>query len=205
MWRKGKKPRKRQEDPGRPRSHPAHRSVPHARQHQGIAGQGSVPSVSADLEAFRRQPDEGREIRNHIGADRRRGIFFTVSASKVVFDGFLSVYTQDEDKKTGVLLAKGLDESTKLTMKELVPEQHFTQPPAHYTEASLVRALEELGIGRPSTYAPTITTLISRHYVAKEKRICTSRSWGKWSTALCCRRFPPLWMCIYSDHGSAAG
>ncbi len=96
--------------------------------------------------------------------------YFTVSASKIIFDGFLSVYSQDEDKKSGILLAKGLDEDTDLTVQELVPEQHFTQPPAHYTEASLVRALEELGIGRPSTYAPTITTLISRHYVAKEKK-----------------------------------
>ena len=55
-------------------------------------------------------------------------------------------------------------------MHELKPEQHFTQPPAHYTEASLVKALEEQGIGRPSTYAPTITTIISRRYVSKEQK-----------------------------------
>ena len=55
-------------------------------------------------------------------------------------------------------------------MKELKPEQHFTQPPAHYTEASLVKTMEELGIGRPSTYAPTITTIISRRYVSKEQK-----------------------------------
>lgn len=118
--------------------------------------------------------------------------FFTVSASKVVFDGFLSVYTQDEDKKTGVLLAKGLDESTKLTMKELVPEQHFTQPPAHYTEASLVRALEELGIGRPSTYAPTITTLISRHYVAKEKKNLYITELGEVVNGIMLQAFPSI-------------
>lgn len=58
----------------------------------------------------------------------------------------------------------------KLTLKELKPEQHFTQPPAHYTEASLVKTMEELGIGRPSTYAPTITTIISRRYVSKEQK-----------------------------------
>ena len=58
----------------------------------------------------------------------------------------------------------------KLDLKELEPKQHFTQPPAHYTEASLVKALEELGIGRPSTYAPTITTIIGRRYVAKENK-----------------------------------
>ena len=58
----------------------------------------------------------------------------------------------------------------KLTLRELIPEQHFTQPPAHYTEASLVKTMEELGIGRPSTYAPIITTIISRRYVAKEQK-----------------------------------
>ncbi|MDD6618357.1 MAG: type I DNA topoisomerase [Clostridiales bacterium] len=96
---------------------------------------------------------------------------FTVSASKMIFDGFLSVYTQDGDEKKNTnLLAKTLDENTKLTLKEFDPQQHFTQPPAHYTEASLVKTLEELGIGRPSTYAPTITTLLARRYVAKENK-----------------------------------
>ena len=68
------------------------------------------------------------------------------------------------------LLAKTLDENIKLTWKAFDPQQHFTQPPAHYTEASLVKTLEELGIGRPSTYAPTITTLLARRYVAKENK-----------------------------------
>ena len=58
----------------------------------------------------------------------------------------------------------------KLDLNQLEPAQHFTQPPAHYTEASLVKALEEQGIGRPSTYAPTITTIIARRYVAKENK-----------------------------------
>lgn len=96
---------------------------------------------------------------------------FTVSASKIKFDGFMSVYTQEEDKKKeGNLLSKTLEKGMTLTLKELLPEQHFTQPPAHYTEASLVKTLEELGIGRPSTYAPTITTILSRHYVSKENK-----------------------------------
>ena len=96
---------------------------------------------------------------------------FTVSASKMIFDGFMSVYTQDGDEKKNTnLLAKTLDENTKLTWKAFDPQQHFTQPPAHYTEASLVKTLEELGIGRPSTYAPTITTLLARRYVAKENK-----------------------------------
>ena len=65
---------------------------------------------------------------------------------------------------------KASDTDTELNLKEFDPEQHFTQPPAHYTEAALVKTLEELGIGRPSTYAPTITTIIARRYVAKENK-----------------------------------
>ncbi len=95
---------------------------------------------------------------------------FTVAASKVVFDGFMSVYVQDEDNKKGNVLSQSLEKGMKLELLELKPEQHFTQPPAHYTEASLVKALEEQGIGRPSTYAPTITTIISRRYVSKEQK-----------------------------------
>ena len=95
---------------------------------------------------------------------------FTVAASKVVSDGFLSVYTQEEDNQKGNVLSQSLEKGMKLTLEELKPEQHFTQPPVHYTEASLVKALEEQGIGRPSTYAPTITTIISRRYVSKEQK-----------------------------------
>lgn len=95
---------------------------------------------------------------------------FTVAASRIAFEGFLSVYTDGEDAKKGNVLSQSLEKGMKLTLKEFLPEQHFTQPPAHYTEASLVRTMEELGIGRPSTYAPTITTIISRRYVSKEQK-----------------------------------
>ena len=95
---------------------------------------------------------------------------FTVAASKVVFDGFMSVYVQEEDSKKSNVLSQSLEKGMKLELLELKPEQHFTQPPAHYTEASLVKTLEEQGIGRPSTYAPTITTIISRRYVSKEQK-----------------------------------
>ncbi len=95
---------------------------------------------------------------------------FTSAGSKLVFPGFMSVYQNDEDKEeANAVLAKVKEESV-LHAEELNQEQHFTQPPAHYTEASLVKELEELGIGRPSTYAPTISTLVSRRYVAKEKK-----------------------------------
>ena len=96
---------------------------------------------------------------------------FVVTASKVVFDGFRSVYVEsDEEKAKPNVVVKSIDENSKLTKKEFETKQHFTQPPAHYTEASLVKTLEELGIGRPSTYAPTISTIIARRYVAKEQK-----------------------------------
>lgn len=95
---------------------------------------------------------------------------FTVSASKIVFDGFMSVYKTDDDNEETNTLTKGLDENSVLTLDDVNGTQHFTQPPAHFTEASLVKALEEQGIGRPSTYAPTISTIIARHYVIKENK-----------------------------------
>ena len=103
-----------------------------------------------------------------IGAGKYR---FTAATSRVLFDGFMPVYTQDGDEtgKANTLLSK-MTEDTSLSLKEIQERQHFTQPPAHYTEASLVKTLEELGIGRPSTYAPTITTLLTRRYVTKENR-----------------------------------
>ncbi len=95
---------------------------------------------------------------------------FTVAASRVLFDGFMSVYVQDEDKEETNTLAKGIDKGMMLELDKFDFKQHFTQPAPHYTEASLVRALEELGIGRPSTYAPTITTILARRYIVKENK-----------------------------------
>lgn len=103
-----------------------------------------------------------------IGAGKYR---FGVAASKVSFEGFMSVYTSEDDEKdTNNVLLKGIDEDTKLTLDTFDEKQHFTQPSAHYTEASLVKTLEELGIGRPSTYSPTITTLLGRRYIVKEAK-----------------------------------
>ena len=96
---------------------------------------------------------------------------FTVSASKVAFDGFRMIYTEaGEEKEESNVLAKSLDKDSVLQYESFDSKQHFTQPPAHYTEAALVKTLEELGIGRPSTYAPTISTIIARRYVAKENK-----------------------------------
>ena len=96
---------------------------------------------------------------------------FHVSTSRLAFEGFMSVYVDSEEEKASKqAVLKSIDENTKLVLEGLEPKQHFTQPPAHYTEASLVKALEELGIGRPSTYSPTITTIIARRYITKEQK-----------------------------------
>ncbi len=102
-----------------------------------------------------------------IDSDKYR---FTSSASKVVFSGYLSIYQTDEDKIDKKVLSKKLTVGTEVMSGKLEKKQHFTQPPAHFTEASLVKTLEELGIGRPSTYSPTISTIINRRYVAKEQK-----------------------------------
>ena len=98
------------------------------------------------------------------------GCMFSVAASKIRFEGFMAVYKVDDEKTETNVLSKKLTMDSKLSLIDFDAKQHFTQPPAHFTEASLVKALEELGIGRPSTYAPTITTIIARHYVAKENK-----------------------------------
>lgn len=95
---------------------------------------------------------------------------FTVAASRQVFDGFMAVYSSDDMKDEDVNLKSAIEEGSEVKVKSLNGEQHFTQPPAHYTEASLVHTLEELGIGRPSTYAPTIGLLLNRRYVIKEQK-----------------------------------
>lgn len=95
---------------------------------------------------------------------------FTLNGSKLVFDGFLSVYMSEEDREEKNVELPDMEVGDRLRQQRFEKEQHFTQPPAHYTEASLVKALEEVGIGRPSTYAPTIGTLLLRRYVTKEKK-----------------------------------
>ena len=118
--------------------------------------------------ASRMQPAKYETTSVKIGADDYR---FTVSASKIIFEGFRLAYVEsDEEKQSGNVMVKSIDKDSELTKESFDYKQHFTQPPAHYTEASLVKTLEELGIGRPSTYAPTISTIITRRYVAKENK-----------------------------------
>ncbi len=118
--------------------------------------------VASHMSAARYEP-----ISVVVGAGSYR---FHLSASQLIFEGFLSVYVLDKQKAEKTAGLKGLTVGDVLTVRELSPKQHFTQPPAHFTEATLVKALEELGIGRPSTYAPTITTILARRYVIKESK-----------------------------------
>ena len=115
---------------------------------------------------------------------------FKASSSKVKFEGFMAVYSLDEDKEENAKLA-GISVGDKLKCDKVEPKQHFTQPPAHYTEALLVKTMEELGIGRPSTYAPTISIILNRRYVVKESKNLYVTELG---ISLCARHFRLLWI-----------
>lgn len=118
--------------------------------------------------ASRMQPARYETTSVRIGAGK---YIFTVATSKIVFQGFRLVYTEaDEEKEESNVLVGGLKEDSVLEKESFDSRQHFTQPPAHYTEAMLVKTLEELGIGRPSTYAPTISTILGRRYIIKEAK-----------------------------------
>ena len=98
------------------------------------------------------------------------GYRFQTSVSKIAFAGFTTVYNVDNEKSEHIAGIKDLNEGDLLKLEDFDEKQHFTQPPARYTEALLVRTLEELGIGRPSTYAPTISTILNRRYITKENK-----------------------------------
>ena len=118
-----------------------------------------------------------------IGADVHS---FRCSASRLKFSGFSAVYEDsrdDEDKEEKEPALPELNEGDALVLKGFEPAQHFTQPPAHYTEATLIRAMEENGIGRPSTYAPTVSTILDRRYVKKEGKHLLITNLGKAVTA----------------------
>lgn len=119
-----------------------------------------------------------------IETENKVGVFHAVGTTRT-FDGFMKVYTEDkddeEDKKDSKL--PSLNIGDKIAIKELKPEQHFTQPPARYTEASLVKKLEELGIGRPSTYATIMSTIVDRAYVEQDKQRRFHPTNGGWVIA----------------------
>ena len=138
-------------------------------------------------------------ILDTISADiTSEGHIFRASGHTVAFPGFTAVYEEstDDDKQgeKGEKSESGkplpaFDEGDSLTADKIDPAQHFTQPPARYTEASLIRAMEEKGIGRPSTYAPTIATIIDRDYVSKENRSLRPTPLGEGVTGLLVDKF----------------
>ncbi len=118
--------------------------------------------------------------------------WFSATTIKQIFAGFTTVYTAGcKEEKTNELLTQ-LKEGQKLELKGFESEQHFTQPPPHYTEATLVRALEENGIGRPSTYAPTISTILARRYITKEKKNLYITEIGEVVNDIMCKSFPDV-------------
>ncbi len=119
--------------------------------------------------------------------------YFKASGFNVAFEGFTALYeeSQDEEEKAGRDLPN-LEEGKKLKVKDLKANQHFTQPPARYTEASLIKSLEENGIGRPSTYAATISTITGREYVAREGKAFKPTELGEVITKLMKERFPDI-------------
>ena len=118
---------------------------------------------------------------------------FQASTSSVAFAGFKEVYTDsDEEKEKSNVLLGNIDTASVLTKDTLNPEQHFTKPPAHFTEASLVKQLEELGIGRPSTYAPTVSTLLKRRYILKEEKSLFITEIGEIVDAIMVKSFPRI-------------
>ena len=120
-------------------------------------------------------------------------LVFTASAAKTVFEGYRSVYSEAEEEKETEKNARYVPEvGVAFEKAEVEGEQHFTQPPAHYTEASLVRTMEELGIGRPSTYAPTITTLLTRHYIAKDGKSLFVTELGEAVNDMMKKAFPSI-------------
>ena len=121
-------------------------------------------------------------IYDTISVDINAGKYnFKANGQKIKFKGFMVLYVEgiDNKKEEGENNIPDLEINEVLKKEEIIPKQSFTQPPARYTEASLVKALEEKGIGRPSTYSPTITTIIERHYIEKEQKQLLPTELGK--------------------------
>ncbi|MFH1832370.1 MAG: type I DNA topoisomerase [bacterium] len=119
---------------------------------------------------------------------------FKATGSTLMFDGFLKVYRveEDEDELGAVKIPKEIEEKLALEAKKFDSKQHFTQPPAYYSEATLVKELEKKGIGRPSTYAATLTTIQKRGYVNKDKKRFTATELGKAVTEMLVKNLPDI-------------
>ena len=127
---------------------------------------------------------------------------FRANYSEMKFPGYTAVYEESKDEETNELRSKlpSLEEGERVYLEKLLPEQQFTQPPARYTEATLIRAMEEKGIGRPSTYAPTISTITSHEYVVKDGKYLKPTNLGEVVTELMMERFPDIVDLKFTNH-----
>ncbi len=127
---------------------------------------------------------------------------FRANYSEMKFPGYTAVYEESKDEETEELRSKlpSLEEGERVYLEKMLPEQQFTQPPARYTEATLIRAMEEKGIGRPSTYAPTISTITSHEYVVKDGKYLKPTNLGEVVTELMMDRFPDIVDLKFTNH-----
>ncbi len=127
---------------------------------------------------------------------------FRANYSEMKFPGYTAVYEESKDEEPSELRSKlpNLEEGERVYLEKMLPEQQFTQPPARYTEATLIRAMEEKGIGRPSTYAPTISTITSHEYVVKDGKYLKPTNLGEVVTALMMERFPDIVDLKFTNH-----
>ena len=127
---------------------------------------------------------------------------FRANYSEMKFPGYTAVYEESRDEETEELRSKlpSLEEGERVYLEKMLPEQQFTQPPARYTEATLIRAMEEKGIGRPSTYAPTISTITSHEYVVKDGKYLKPTNLGEVVTELMMERFPDIVDPKFTNH-----
>lgn len=121
-----------------------------------------------------------------------KGYEFSATSTKLLFEGFMVVYAVEDENDELRNLFSNINNDSVIQVEELVDKQHFTQPPAHFTEGSLVKKLEELGIGRPSTYAPTISTILARRYVVKESRNLYVTELGEAVNQIMLKGFPVI-------------
>ena len=130
------------------------------------------------------------------------GYTFRANYSELKFPGYTAVYEESRDEESDELRSKlpALSEGERVYLEKMLPEQQFTQPPARYTEATLIRAMEEKGIGRPSTYAPTISTITSHEYVVKDGKYLKPTNLGVVVTELMMERFPDIVDLRFTNH-----
>jgi len=134
-----------------------------------------------------------------VTVDIRAGDYtFRTTGQKLKFSGFLKIYQEEKEEEEKIL--PFLEDGDILVLKEVVPEQHFTEPPSHYTEASLIKTLEEHGIGRPSTYAPIISTLLERGYVRLIKKQFHPEETGIIVSDLLVKHFPKIMDINFTAH-----